>query len=234
MKRICTIAARGGSKGVKNKNIRPLAGKPLITHTIVQAEECGLFDSIAVSSDSDRILALAADHGAVDLVHRPPDLARDESSKLAAIRHCVATIEERKGERFDTVVDLDVTSPLRGIEDIVRCLEVLESSGVGNVITGCLARRSPYFNLVEVDESGVARLSKAPKRPFFRRQDSPACYDMNAAVYAWRRDALFAGGDTVFLADTALVVMPEERSLDIDGELDFAMVEFLMDWGKGR
>ena len=227
MRRICTICARGGSKGVKNKNIRTLLGKPLIAHSILQAKASGLFDCIAVSSDSDEILATAGKWGADCLIKRPYELATDQAAKIPVIRHCVAEAESILGQTFDVVVDLDATSPLRIPEDIVGSVSLLEERGVYNVITGTPARRSPYFNMVEVDEQGVARLSKKLNTPVFRRQDAPKCYDMNASIYVWRRDTLFSC-HTIFNSDTLLYDMPEERSIDIDSELDFRFVEFIM------
>lgn len=228
MIRICTICVRGGSKGVKNKNIRPLAGKPLLAHTLEQAKESGLFQRIAVSSDSDAILKVAEQWGADDLVVRPQELASDTSPKLPAICHCVKAAEIRAGKRADIVVDLDATSPLRLTEDIKGAVDLLESRGISNVITAAPARRSPYFNLVEVDDRGVVTLSKPPESSVVRRQDSPACFDMNASIYVWKRHALFDNTATVFNNDTGLFVMPEDRSHDIDTELDFEIVEFLM------
>ena len=227
MSRICTICARGDSKGVKNKNIRDLAGKPLIAYTLEQARASGLFDLIAVSSDSPAILDMARDHGADLLVERPAKLATDTAAKLPAIRHCVEGAEQVNGERFDVVVDLDATSPLRLVADIQDAVAMLEREKISNVITAAPARRSPYFNLVELGGDGVVRLSKPPGKPIVRRQDSPRCFDMNASIYVWRRAALF-DNPTVFNADTRLFVMPEERSTDIDNELDFEIVQFLM------
>lgn len=231
MTRICTICARGGSKGVKGKNIRPLLGKPLIAYSIEQARASGLFEIIAVDSDADLILDVAREWGADYVIKRPDELATDQAAKLPAIRHCVVEAERRAGMVFDVIVDLDATSPLRTADDIVQCVKILEERGVSNLITGAPARRSPYFNLVEVDAEGVARLSKALPSPVFRRQDAPGCFDMNASVYVWKRSALFAS-DSVFNNDTALYVMPEERSVDIDTELDFMIVEHLMTMQK--
>jgi len=227
MKRLCTICARGGSKGVAGKNIRLLAGKPVLAHSLEQARASGLFDLIAVSSDSAQILEVAERHGADLLVQRPDELASDTAAKLPAIRHCVADVERRSGQRFDTLVDLDATSPLRNEDDIRAVVRLLESSGAGNVITGMPARRSPYFNLVELDDLGVVRLSKSLPGAITRRQDAPRCYDMNASIYAWRRDVLF-DAPSLFNTDTRLHEMPEERSFDIDSELDFRIVELLM------
>ena len=228
MTRLCTICARGGSKGVKGKNLRPLAGKPLIVHSLEQARESGLFGHIAVSSDSDEILDVARRWGCEILVRRPVELATDRAPKLPAIKHCVVSAETAAGGPFDVIVDLDATSPLRMADDIRNAVGLLEESGAGNVITGAPARRSPYFNLVELDGTGIVRLCKPPTGDaVVRRQDAPACFDMNASVYAWRREVLFSS-ESIFNADTRLYVMPEERSIDIDSELDFQFVEFLM------
>ena len=228
MKRLCTICARGGSRGVKDKNLRPLAGRPLIAHSILQAKATGLFAAVAVSSDSEPLLRAAEAAGADVLVERPDELATDTAPKLPAIAHCLREVEWRLGCRYDILVDLDATSPLRLPEDIAGAVRLLETRGVSNVITGAPARRSPYFNLVEVDEGGVACLSKPLPRPVVRRQDGPRCYDMNASIYVWRRD-VFAADPALFYEDTLLFEMPQERSVDIDGALDFDVVAMLME-----
>ena len=202
-------------------------GQPLIAHSIAQARESGLFDLLAVSSDSDEILEVSQAYGVDILVKRPDELATDTAAKLPVIRHCVAEVERRTEQRFDTLVDLDATSPLRLPEDIAGAVRLLEESGAGNVLTGMPARRSPYFNLVELDAHGIARLSKVPDGAVVRRQDAPPCFDMNASVYVWQHDALF-DAPSIFSPDTRLYVMPEERSIDIDSELDFRFVEYVL------
>jgi len=228
MIRLCTICARAGSKGVTNKNIRELSGKPLIAHSITQARSCGLFSAIAVSSDSDDILQIAGDWGVDYLIKRPPELATDQAPKLPAIKHCLLEAEKLSGRTYDIIVDLDATSPLRTPDDIREAVRLLEENKVSNVVTGTPARRSPYFNMVEINENGTVVLSKPPPNPVFRRQDALKCYDMNASIYVWKRDTLIAN-DTVFLKDTQLYVMPPERSVDIDSELDFEFVRLLME-----
>ena len=227
MNRICTICARGGSKGLPGKNLKALFGRPLIAHTVAQAVESGLFDEVAVSSDSQAILEAATAAGATLAIVRPAELASDTAGKLPAIIHCLEQAEDRLGHRFDTLVDLDATSPLRSVSDIVGTVELLESTGVKSVITGAPARRSPYFNLVERDADGVVALSKPLAQGVLRRQDSPPCFDMNASIYAWDRRAL-DGDPRVFYDDTQLFEMPEIRSQDIDSDLDFQIVEMLM------
>jgi len=234
IKRLCTICARGGSKGVKNKNIRILCNKPLIAHTIEQAKVSGMFEYVAVSSDSEEILKVAKNWGADFCIRRPYELADDYAAKPAAIRHCLQEIERVTGKQFQIFVDLDATSPLRVQEDLIKAVQILEEKKVSNVITGCLARRSPYFNLVELTENGVAKLSKNPEIPVHRRQDSPKCFDMNASIYVWKRDAILTETNSCFFHDTQLYVMPENRSVDIDTELDFQIVEFLMNCNKDK
>jgi len=232
MKRLCTICARGGSKGVPNKNIRQMVGKPLIAHSILQAQSSGLFEAIAVSSDSMKILDISKKFGADYSVLRPPELASDFAPKLPAIQHCVNEVETLSGEKFDVIVDLDATSPLRITKDIEGAVKLLEDRNVSNVITGCPARRSPYFNLVEQDERGCVRLSKSPEQIITRRQDAPECFDMNASIYVWNRSGLI-GSKSVFNVDTLLFVMPEERSIDVDHEWEFEYVEFLFNKRTG-
>lgn len=227
MTAICTICIRGGSKGVPSKNARDMLGKPLFVHSMEQARACGRFALLAVSSDDSEILDLARRHGADLAVRRPDAMATDAAPKVAAIRHCVETAESETGLRFETMVDLDATSPLRLPEDIADVMDLLAWSGADNVITGMRARRSPYFNLVERNGDGWIRLSKELGRAIVRRQDAPECFDMNASVYAWTR-AAFLAGPAVFTPRTRLFEMPEERSIDIDSPLDWKLVELLM------
>ncbi len=227
MKRLCTICARGGSKGVKDKNTRPLNGIPLIGHSLHQARKSELFDCIAVSSDSSRILKIAEENGADLVISRPDELASDTAGKIEAIRHCQLAVENTAGTVFETYVDIDATAPLRLPVDIVQAVEILERSGCSSVITGTPARRSPYFNLVEARPDGTVALSKSDGTSYERRQDVPPCYDMNASIYVWEAKK-FSRAPSVFYDDTRMLVMPEFRSVDIDHEIDFQFVELIM------
>lgn len=224
---LCTVCARGGSKGAPGKNVRPLMGKPLLWHTLDHARAAGRFAAIAVSSDDPAILDAARAWG-VDLAVRRPDwMATDAAAKPPAIRHCVETVEAGTGLRFDVMVDLDATAPLRQPGDVSAALDLLLEGGCDNVLSVAPARKSPYFNLVERGADGFGRLSKPLDPPVVRRQDAPACFDINGSVYVWTREAFFAG--PAALTDrTRLYVMPESRSVDIDTETDWIIVEALM------
>lgn len=227
MKRLCTILARGGSRGVPGKNVRLLAGKPLIVHSIVQARASRLFTAVAVSSDSPEILSIAQSAGADVLVTRPAEMATDTAPKLPAIRHAVLEAERALGVKHDIIVDLQPTSPTRAQEDIAGAVRLLESTGAGNVITGSEARCSPYFSLVERNPNGIVRLAKQMSPPPVRRQDAPATFDMNGSIYVWRREP-FMTEPYIFDVTTRLYEMPRERSIDIDDELDFQLAGLVM------
>jgi len=221
---LCSICARAGSKGVKNKNIKEIAGKPLIAWSIEQARESNLFNHIVISSDSDKIIELGKKYGAETFFKRDKFLSSDQAGKLDVIKDLLLKSEKFYNKKFDYIVDLDVTSPLRDTEDIIKAFSYFLETNSDNLITASLSRRSPYFNMVEVI-NGKVKLVKEGN--FLRRQDVPKTYDMNASIYIWKREVLL-NSKTLFLDKTALYVMPEERSIDIDSELDFRIVEMLL------
>lgn len=224
---LCTICARGGSKGVKGKNFKIINGKPLIAYTIETAIQSGLFEHIVLSSDSKEIQKIAVEYGAEVFFTRPAELASDTVAKIPVIRHAYLESEKYYQQKYDILVDLDVTSPLRTIEDIKACVDILIQKKCENVITAMPSRRSPYFNLIERNSLGIWDVAKKLKNPILRRQDAPVCYDMNASIYVWTRDSIL-NNNNVFNKSTEVYVMPEERSIDIDSEFDFEIVEFLL------
>ncbi|MCG3658933.1 cytidylyltransferase domain-containing protein [Aliarcobacter butzleri] len=224
---LCTICARGGSKGVKNKNIKELNGKPLIAYTIEQAKASGLFEHIVISTDSDDIANIAKQYGAEVFFKRSSEMASDTAGKLDVIKDAFERSEEYYNRTFDYLIDLDATAPLRIVEDIINSFKQFKENDNDNLITAMPSRRSPYFNLVEQDKDGKVYLSKKLDSAVVRRQDAPKSYDMNASIYIWKRDIIL-NENSIFLEKTGLYVMPEERSIDIDNELDFKFVEFFM------
>lgn len=223
---LCSICARGGSKGVKNKNVRPFYGKPLIAHTVQQALDSGIFDNIAISSDSEDILQAAKSAGADILVNRSDEMASDTAPKFPVIKHCATEAEKNSGTEYDIFVDLDATSPLRFPEDIIGSVDLLLNSDASNIITGNHSRKSPYFNMVEENADGYVYKSKLLNTQITRRQDSPQVFDMNASIYVWKREHFFSA-DKVMQDKTKIFIMPFERSIDIDSEVEFEIAEFL-------
>lgn len=228
MNRLCSICARGGSKGVPQKNLKLINGLPLIAYSILQAEKSGLFSHIAVSSDSEEILEAASKYATVIKIRRPEAMATDSAPKLPVIQHCFLEAEKISGVSFATAVDLDATSPLRSVQDIADCVRLIEENPeADNLVTAMPARRSPYFNLIELTPEGYVGISKSLTSTIVRRQDAPQCFDMNASIYAWSREKLVAA-TKVLMPKTILHTMPEERSIDIDSPLDFKIVQMLL------
>lgn len=224
---LCTICARGGSKGVPDKNIQPMLGVPLIAYTIRAALESKIFSEIAVSSDSAKILAVAKEYGATLLIKRPLQLANDTVAKIPAIRHCMLQAEKAQGTRFDICVDLAVTSPLRLPHDICDAVDLLVRNPGSNVVSACEAQSSPYFNLVEETSEGYATLSKKPANEVVRRQDAPSVFELNGSVYGWHRESLLKTA-SVIEDRTIIYKMPHERSLDIDTPFDWELVTHVL------
>lgn len=220
---IATICARGGSVGVPGKNIRPLMGKPLIVHTIEQALAIPGIDRVFVSTDAQDIADAALKAGAEVPFLRPAHLATGDAPKLAALEHLVAWVEEQH-EPVGTIVDLDPTSPLRTLDDVQTCMGMLDDD-TDVVITGYEADKNPYFNMVEHKKNGQIGLVKPPAGGVVARQQAPEVYSMNASIYVWRRSSLHKG---LWTGNPKLHVMPRERSVDIDEQLDFDIVELLM------
>jgi len=184
-----------------------------------------------VSTDSEEIAKIARSLGAEAWFLRPSEMATDDVSKLPAIRHAFLESERHYGVEFDVLVDLDVTSPLRLIKDITGAYEQFVSEDADILITANPSRKSPYFNMVE-NVNGLIQIVKQPDKSIVRRQDAPQVFDMNASIYIWKRGALL-GYDTLFTDKTSLFVMPEERSVDIDTEMDWNIVEYIIEKSTG-
>ncbi len=226
---LVTIAARGGSKGVKNKNIRRLMGRPLIAHTIRQALSWGKATHVVVSTDSLAIAAIARAHGARVPFMRPARLATDQAGKVPVIVHALKACEDHYKIRYDAVVDLDVTSPIRTKADLDKCCRMFVAHSPKTIFSVVPARKNPYFNMVEKIPGGVVVLCKTLKKGIVRRQDAPAVYDANASIYFYDRDYLMKAKAPKVINDRCMIyVMPEIAGVDIDREIDLRFIEFLI------
>lgn len=223
---LCTICARGGSKGLPNKNLLKIGDKSLIGHTLTQAKAIDAIDCIIVSSDSNEILKEGEIYAADILLQRSAKLASDDAGKIDAIIDCLNHAESNFNKHFDYVIDLDVTSPLRNLIDIENCLEFTKDQRFKNLITVTNSKKNPYFNQIEITNEGPQLVKSGHN--IKGRQSAPKVYDMNASIYVWSRDFLI-NEKTLFSRDTIVYDMPEERSLDIDNELDFKIVKHLIE-----
>lgn len=221
------IFARGGSKGVHRKNVRHLAGKPLIGHAIEMAQKSKFIDRIVVSTEDEEIAEVARQYGADVPFMRPAELASDHSPERLAWQHALRSCQEEESDRhMDVFVCIPTTSPLRMVEDIDKCIEMLLNSDADIVITVKPAERSPYYNMVVVNEDGFAQLVIPPEDGLHRRQDAPQVYDMTTVAYA-ARPAHVLQSEYIFDGKVKTVVVPGERSLDIDTELDLKVAELM-------
>ncbi len=226
---LLTICARGGSKGVPQKNIRSLAGQPLIVYTIKQALNWRKAKHVIVSTNSRKIAEISRTAGAEVPFMRPRELARDTSGKLPVLRHALLKCEKKYQEQYDIVVDLDPTSPVRTLYDLNSALELFLSKKTPSLFSVVLARKNPYFNMVEINKKKQVVLCKKLKLPAVRRQDCPKVYDMNASIYIYRRKYLINKKHmSPINHDSQIYVMQTRGSLDIDHEIDFKFTEFLL------
>lgn len=221
------VCARGGSKGIPRKNLRMLAGKPLIAHAIECGRECADLDRVVVSTDDEEIAETARRYGAEVPFMRPASLAEDSTSKWPVFRHLVTSYEKLHGVRVEMLVDLDSGVPLRLPEDITGCIRLLEHGKADVVVTGYPADRNPYFNMVERSPAGFMQTVKQSNPPVVARQLAPPVFSLSPAVFAIRRQALW---DYTHWSQAKLDLyeMPRSRAVDIDSELDFQLVEYLM------
>ncbi len=225
---IATICCRGGSKGVKQKNIRLLRGKPLIAYTIEAARATGKFAAIVVSTDSEAIAEVARAYGIRWIFMRPDELATDTASKWHVFRHVVEQYEKETDLQVDYMADLDVTVPLKTREDISGAVDfALKNEDADVIITAYPPERNPYFNMMEIQADGFATLVKKTATPIVRRQDAPKVLSLTPAVYMLKKEALYQF-DHWSNARCKLFEIPRERAIDIDTEIDFSFVEFLL------
>ncbi len=232
---LITICARGGSKGIPGKNIRPLNGKPLLAYSIQTAERLKThFENVtvALSTDDEAIKKIAADYGLETAYTRPESLATDTAGKIGVITDLLRYKEHEDLKKFDVVIDLDVTSPLRTAADVIHAFELLQNnSDVVNLFSVNRAHRNPYFNMVEEAENGFYNLVKKPAAGVLSRQAAPQVYDLNASFYIYRK-AFFEAGYSSAITDKSLVYVMPHICFDLDEPVDFDFLEYLITHNK--
>jgi CMP-N-acetylneuraminic acid synthetase len=224
---VAFIFARGGSKGLPGKNIRPFAGKPLIAWAIEQAQAVSTICRVLVSTDCEEIASVALAHGAEVPFLRPVELARDNSPEWLAWRHALEHLQHTGGNLPEAMVSVPSTAPLRLPIDIENCLNEFSRGNADVVITVTEAHRNPYFNMVRAKPDGSVELLMPSSQGIIRRQDAPAVYDMATVAYVVKSSFVLSC-QSMFSGRVSAVKVPIERAIDIDTVLDFEIAEYLM------
>jgi CMP-N-acetylneuraminic acid synthetase len=232
MKILITICARGGSKGIPGKNIKAINGIPLIAYTVNTAKLfCTLYDSeIAISTDDLGISSVCKSMGIETDYIRPFHLSTDTAGKIDTIYDLIIYHEKIRGLRYDYILDLDVTSPLRTIDDLQQAFELLQKSENSlNIFSVNKANKNPYFNMVEQKEDGFYELSK--KGEFLTRQSAKQVYELNASFYFYKRKFFDADSKKV-INNYSLVYEMKHICFDLDHPIDFEFMSYLIENNK--
>lgn len=223
---LAVIPARGGSKGVPRKNIRPLAGKPLLAYTIEVALACPLTTDVVVSTDDPEIRDIALQYGAQAPFLRPTELATDTALAIPTIQHAVREMEARRGRPYDYVVMLQPTTPFRTADDLTQALTQLIDSQADGIISVVHVDNWHPMKMKKFIDGWLVDYEKPPvENP--PRQILPPVYMVNGAIYATRRDVFM--NRSTFQGEKCLgYIMPSERSVNIDSEVDLVVAEYLL------
>lgn len=224
MRTLGVIPARGGSKGLPGKNLRQVHGRPLIAYTVAAARSARTLERVIVSTDHADIAQAARAYGAEVPFLRPRELAGDDTPTLPVLQHAVEEMD-RLGYRCEVIVTLQPTSPLRTADDIDRAVALLADGGCDSVVS--LVESPAHPSRMRLLDDGLVRPLMGPEFVLERRQDSPPVYAENGAIYVTRRDVLMERG-VILGPKTKPLIMPRERSLDIDDEIDLALLELMI------
>jgi len=219
------IFARGGSKGLPGKNIKPLVGKPLLQYSIESALESNEIDKVFVSTDDADIAKVAIASGAI-VIDRPADLASDTSPEWLSWRHAIDLVIQEYGE-FDNFVSLPPTSPLRGVEDINAAILQRKNTHADICISVTEASRSPFFNMVKCSSDGMVELVCKSDQDVTRRQDAPEVFDITTVVYVATPDFVL-NQYGIFSGKVTSITVPKGRAVDIDDIYDFKLAEAIL------
>lgn len=224
------VFARGGSKGLPGKNLRPLGGRPLIGRAVEVALACRWIQRVVVSTDDPSIAAAAKEAGAEAPFMRPAELAKDDSPELLAWQHALKTLAAMpEYGPVEYMVSIPAVAPLRQPQDVEACMQALIESGADMAFTVKEAEASPYFVMFTKDEQGFAHRLMGDEQVVFRRQDAPEVVQVVPVAYAARADYVLRT-DNLFAGKLKPVPVPPERAVDIDTEMDFLWAEFL--WNR--
>ena len=221
---LCTICARKGSKGLKNKNFLKINNKELIFHSIDQALKTKKINDIIISTDANISQKELKKRNLYFYFKRNKKLSNSKSGKVEVIRDALIKAEFFFKKRYDFVIDLDVSSPLRNIKDIINAINKFQKDKTNNLISVCKSRKNPYFNMVEFNNKKL-KIVKTLNKKILRRQDAPIVYEVNASIYIWKRNFLLKTNN-IICKNTSVYEMPFKRSIDIDNKEDLELVKY--------
>ncbi|EJO5346065.1 acylneuraminate cytidylyltransferase family protein [Clostridium botulinum] len=228
-----TICGRAGSKGIKNKNLRDFLQYPLPFYTVsaidlYKKENPEYHCDIVLNTDSSDLIKMFKQklNLKVDIIQRKSSLALDNTPKVAVIFNCLDEMKNRKSINYDIVVDLDITSPLRTVEDVSNLIRKKVESSVDIVFSVTDSRRNPYFNMVVKNENGYERVITSN---FNARQEAPDIFDMNASLYAYSPEFL-ESGKGIFEGKCEVIKMLDTAVLDLDHENDFELMQVIAEY----
>jgi CMP-N,N'-diacetyllegionaminic acid synthase len=228
---LITICARGGSKGIPGKNIRPIGGQPLIVYTINMANKIAsrMNAKVALSTENSEIKDVANHYGLYSDYIRPDEFAGDKAGKIDTIKDLIDFEEKKYNTRFDYILDLDVTSPLRTIHDIHTSFDdLLKAPEALTIFSVNPAARNPYFNMVEKKGNGFYDLIKKNEDgTVLSRQVAPPVYDLNASFYWYKRD-FFDLNLKSPITNKSLVFAMDHLCFDLDHPIDFDFLDYLV------
>lgn len=228
MKRICTICARSGSTRLKNKNIYPINGIPLLAYSIAVARASKMIDQIVVTSDSEQYLEIGKKWGADQTIKRPAQLASSKISKTVSIAHAVTETEKIVGYSFNSIIDLDVTAPLRRVSDVTQAIRLLEQNEENALISVVESKSTPFSNMFFMDDKGYLKPIVKPEKLTEHTGSAKTCYTLNASIYAWQREIFISNPTTIF-PETKLYIMPQLTRYDIDTIEDIQYLEYIIE-----
>lgn len=229
MNLLFTICGRAGSKGIKNKNIKNFLEKPLPLYTLsvidLYLKKSDFSADIVINTDSDDLIDIFKKNSLrqVDVIERDPELSGDNVAKVDVIINCLEEMESRYGKKYDLIIDLDITSPLRTVNDLEKMIEKKLNTDYDLIFSVTNSRRNPYFNMVMETENGYDRVIKSN---FDTRQEAPLIYDMNASIYVYSKDFLQRKVG-LFDGKCGIHKMFDTGILDLDHENDMLLMEVI-------
>ena len=223
---VAVITARGGSKGIPQKNLKTFLGKPLIAYSIDAALQAQTLTRTIVSTDDKTIAEVSEQYGAEVPFLRPEHLATDTATSIAVLQHAVSYLAEQEGYKTDITVCLQPTSPLRSAKDLDQAVNLCLQSGADSVVSLCQAKHHPFW-MKKIVDGRVHSFIEDDEQHYTRRQDLPPVYQLNGALYVTRTTILLEQ-HRILGEHTVPYIMPQERSIDIDTPADLRLAECIL------